>query len=69
MEDKLPRMNKNLLIVTNLGDDSEEKKYWLSQGPSERFNAIECNRRMIYGVNRTSSRLQRFLEVAELKQS
>lgn len=66
MKNELPRINKKILIVTDLFDDTEEKQYWLSQTPAVRFNAIECNRRMIYGINRTSSRLQRFLEVAEL---
>jgi hypothetical protein len=66
MENELPRINKEVLIITALGDDSEEKRFWLSQTPLDRFNAIECSRRMIYGISRTSSRLQRFLEVAEL---
>ena len=66
MDNKLPRLNKKVLIVTNLGDESEEKHYWLSRTLSDRFNAIECNRRMVYGIDRTSSRLQRFLEIAEL---
>jgi hypothetical protein len=66
MNNELPRMNKKVLIVTNLGDESEEKQYWLSRTPSDRFSAIEYNRRMVYGISRTSSRLQRLLEIAEL---
>lgn len=66
MDNELPRINKKVLIVTSLGDDSEEKQYWLTRPPSDRFNAIEYNRRMVYGIDRTSSRLQRFLEIAEL---
>ncbi|MBI4618635.1 MAG: hypothetical protein HY739_00470 [Desulfobacterales bacterium] len=68
MENELPRINKTVLIVTQLGDDSEEKQYWLSQTIADRFNAIEYNRRMVYGIHRTSSRLQRLLETAELLQ-
>jgi hypothetical protein len=66
MDNELPRINKKVLMVTSLGDDSEEKQYWLSRTPSDRFNAIEYNRRMVYGIDRTSSRLQRFLEITEL---
>jgi len=66
MDNELPRINKKVLMVTSLGDDSEEKQYWLSRTLSERFNAIEYNRRMVYGIDRTSSRLQRFLEITEL---
>ena len=66
MDNEWPRINKKVLIVTSLGDDSEEKQYWLSRPLSDRFNAIECNRRMIYGIDRTSSGLQRIFEIAEL---
>ena len=66
MENELPRINKKALIITDLRDDSEEKQYWLSQTIADRLNAIEYNRRMVYGIHRTSSRLQRFLEIADL---
>ena len=66
MENELPRINKKALIITDLHDDSEEKQYWLSQTIADRLNAIEYNRRMVYGSHRTSARLQRFLEIAEL---
>jgi len=66
MKNELLRIDKKILIVADLYDNTEEKRYWLSQTPSARLNAIECNRRMVYGIHRTSSRLQRFLEVAEL---
>jgi hypothetical protein len=66
MDNELPRINKKIWIVTSIGDDREEMQYWLSRTPSERLNAIEYNRRMVYGIDRTSSRLQRFFEIAEL---
>ncbi len=67
MGNELPRINKEVLIVTDLCDDREEKHYWLSQTIADRLNAIEYNRRMVYGSHRTSSGLQRFLETAELQ--
>ena len=63
MENELPPINKKALIVTDLYDANEEKQYWLSQTIAVRLNAI--NRRMVYGGHRTSSRLQRVLEIAE----
>jgi hypothetical protein len=66
MENALPRINKTVLIVTDLGDESEEKQYWLSRTIADRLNALEYNRRMVYDIHRTSSRLQRLLETAEL---
>jgi hypothetical protein len=64
--DKLPSLNKEIVKVTSLNDIGEEKKYWMSKSPLERIEAIEINRRMIYGRDRVTSRLQRFLETAEL---
>jgi len=64
--DKLPSLNKKILNVTSLDDIEEEKKYWISKSPLERIEAIEINRRMIYGQDRVTSRLQRFFETAEL---
>ena len=64
--DKLPSLNKETVRVTSLDDISEEKKYWFSKSPLERIEAIEINRRMIYGRDRVTSRLQRFFETSEL---
>ena len=47
--DKLPSLNKKIVKVTSLNDIEEEKKYWISKSPLERIEAIETNRRMIYG--------------------
>ncbi len=64
--DKLPRLNKKIVNVTSLDDLEEEKKYWISKSPLERIEAIEINRRMIYGQDRVTSRLQRIFETADL---
>ena len=64
--DKLPSLNKKIVTVTSLDDIEEEKKYWISKSPLERIEAIEINRRMIYGQDRVTSRLQRFFETFEL---
>jgi hypothetical protein len=64
--DEIPRLDKRAVKVTSLDDIEEEREYWFSKSPSERIEAIEINRRMIYGQSRVTSRLQRFLEIAEL---
>ena len=66
MDGKIPRLDKSRLVVSSLGDVLEEKRYWLSKTATERLNAIELNRRMVYGSDRTTPRLQRLLETAEL---
>ena len=64
--DKLPSLNKKIVNVTALNDIEEEKKYWFSKSALKRIEAIEINRRMIYGQDRVTSRLQRFFEIADL---
>ncbi|MEK6766384.1 MAG: hypothetical protein AABY49_09210 [Planctomycetota bacterium] len=66
---ELPRLDKTALTISSLQDETEELNYWLSKSPSERMEAIEINRKMVYGKDRTSSRLQRFLEISELSKS
>ena len=66
MDTEMPRLDKTRLTVSSLDEFMEEKQYWLSRGKADRLNAIEINRRMVYGTDRTTSRLQRFLETAEL---
>ncbi len=64
--DQLPSLDKKKIEVSSLNDVEDEKRYWLAKNPDERIKAIEINRRMVYGQDRTTSRLQRFLEIAEL---
>jgi hypothetical protein len=63
---ELPRLDKRVLSVSGLRDIEEEKGYWHGKEIQERLAAIEVNRRMVYGKDRTSSRLQRFLETSKL---
>ena len=63
------RMDKSVLSVTSLFDESDEKAYWLSKTPHERLEAVELMRQINYGYNPITSRLQRVLEVAQLTSS
>jgi len=64
--EQLPRLDRNAITVTALNDIEEEKKFWLSKTPLERLEAVELNRRLVYGKDRTASRLQRVLETSQL---
>jgi hypothetical protein len=66
MDGKIPRLDKSKVTISSLDEVLEEKRYWLSRSVTERLNAIELNRRMVYGSDRTTPRLQRLLETAEL---
>jgi hypothetical protein len=63
---ELPPIDKTVMSVASL-DEDDTMQYWQSCSVTERTNAIEVNRRRVYGSDRTASRLQRFLEVVELE--
>lgn len=63
----IPQIDRSVLKIGNIKDESDEKVYWLSKSPHERIHAIEIMRTIIYGEHATSQRLQRFFEIAERK--
>jgi hypothetical protein len=65
--DKLnfPKLDKTAFSLASLTDPSDDKQYWLSKTPSERLEAIEIMRQIIYGYDPSTTRLQRFFEVAQ----
>jgi hypothetical protein len=60
-------MDKTAFSVASLSDESDEKVYWSSKTPYERLQAVELMRQVIYGYKPSSTRLQRFFEITELK--
>jgi hypothetical protein len=63
------KMNKRALSVAPLGDDSDEKEYWLSKTPGERLVAVETMRQISYGYDPSTTRLQRVLRITQLASS
>lgn len=63
MEHKLDRTAFSVVSLSQ--QDEEEKAYWRGKTRHERLEAVEETRRMIYGYDPTSTRLQRVLEVVE----
>jgi hypothetical protein len=62
-------INKSVITISFLTDVSDEKDYWLNVTPEERLIALETMRQINYGYDPTTSRLQRFFEIAEFKTS
>lgn len=60
------RLDKTALVVASITDESDEKLFWLSKSPAERLEAAEYLRQIVYGYDSTTTRLQRFFEVAEI---
>jgi hypothetical protein len=62
-------IDRKSFSVHNLHDHENDLQYWLSQTPQDRIAAIEMLRRINYGNDVSTARLQRFFEVAEFPQS
>ena len=60
------KMDKSVLSVTSLSEESDEKAYWQTKTPQERLEAVELMRQINYGYDPNTSRLQRVLEVTQL---
>ena len=63
------KMDKGVISVRSLSEESDEKAYWHAKTPHERLEAVELMRQIKYGYDPNTSRLQRVLTVAQLKQN
>lgn len=59
------RMDKTAFSVGTLGDEGDEKAYWLSKTPEEHLAAVELMRQIAYGYDPSTTRLQRVLSVTQ----
>ena len=60
------QLNKTIFSIDSLNSKKSDKEYWFSKTPLERLEFVEYLRQINYGYDQATSRLQRFLEVAEL---
>lgn len=59
-------MDKKALSVISFKEaQAEDRRYWHSKSPSERLLALEFLRRMNYGHDPATARVQRHLEIVE----
>ncbi|CAB1060282.1 hypothetical protein D1BOALGB6SA_5048 [Olavius sp. associated proteobacterium Delta 1] len=61
-------IQRNVFEIVDL-KDADDSNYWHGRGPIERVEAIEFMRKVMFGNDRVSKRLQRVLTVVELKRS
>ena len=59
-------IDRTAFRVDDLGGLPDERAYWRSKTPLERLEALELLRRIHYGYDPATERLQRVLEVVEL---
>jgi hypothetical protein len=63
------RLDRQILVVEKLGEKTSDRQYWRSKSPAERFEALELLRRIAYGYDPATERLQRVLEVTQLERA
>lgn len=61
-------MDKTIIKVTSIHDKSS-RNYWANKSYSERIAALEQIRRIIFGYDPSTARLQRTLKVTKLKKN
>lgn len=65
VKSSLPSLDRSVVFISSLHENSDEKSYWLSRTPTERLEAIEQIRQIVYGYDPATTRLQRVLEIVE----
>lgn len=60
------KIQRNVFEVLNL-HEADDRADWHNRSFVERIEAIEFMRKAMFGHDRVSARLQRVLEIAELK--
>jgi hypothetical protein len=62
------KIKRDVFEVLNL-HEADDRADWQSRSFAERIEAIEFMRKAMFGHDRVSARLQRVLEIVDLKQA
>ncbi len=60
-------LDKSYFDVVSLDQADDDIEFWASKTPAERLSATEYLRQINYGQDAISGRLQRVLEIVDLK--
>ena len=60
-----PRIDKTAFSVAGLYDEPDDKEFWFSKTPTERWQMTEYLRQLNYGYDPDSTRLQRVFTIAQ----
>jgi hypothetical protein len=61
-------LDRSVVETAKLTDKPNDRQYWLSKTPDERFEALEILRQIAYGYDPATERLQRVFEIIPLRQ-
>jgi hypothetical protein len=62
------KVDRSAFSVASLDDPSDDKAYWLSKTPQEKLEAVELMRQILYGYDPDTLRIQKVIEVVQLKE-
>jgi len=62
------KVKRNVFQVVDM-HESDDTAYWRGQSYKKRIETIELMRKVVFGYDRVSERLQRVFEVVELKEN
>lgn len=61
-------MNKKIFQITSIRDGND-RDYWKQKSYEERLEALELLRRIIFGYDPSTARLQRTITITQLKKN
>jgi hypothetical protein len=61
-------MNKKLFQITSIREGND-RGYWKQKSYEERLEALELLRRIIFGYDPSTTRLQRIITITQLKKN
>ena len=61
-------MNKKIFQITSIRDGND-RDYWKQKSYEERLEALELLRRIIFGYDPSTTRLQRTITITQLKKN
>ena len=61
------KLDKTVISFASLHDEPDERAYWHSKTPNERLDALAFMRRIAYGDDASTRRLERVVEVIQRK--
>ena len=64
-DSNLFKIDKTSVVISSLNEPNDEISYWLTKTPIERMAAIEVMRRIVYGYDKSTSRLQRVFTITQ----
>lgn len=59
------KIDKTKVVISSLDEETDEISYWLAKTPGDRMAAIEVMRRILYGYDQSTARLQRVFTITQ----